>query len=218
MWLDYRIAQWGKWRPSAQSRRAGNAGIMLERLTIRDGLTFEEACAVLEATHEGEVDRGALRDLYERLRPRTRPRFVEESELDHLMSPGGSAEDLLIRLENRAAVAKAGRQLTAIMAMLSADDRTLIHLRFKQGLTVSDIARVRGMDQKWLYRRIDRVLRTLRQLLESRNISGAEVLAALGHGSAEWPRGAALVAGPLSGAAKAAMAPQDEDRSVAPVG
>ena len=51
MCLDYRIAEWGKWRPSARSRREGDVAILLERLAVRDGPTFEEACTVLETNY-----------------------------------------------------------------------------------------------------------------------------------------------------------------------
>jgi len=44
--LDNRVAQWGKWRPSASALRQGNTAVALERLTGREGHTFKEACEV----------------------------------------------------------------------------------------------------------------------------------------------------------------------------
>ena len=41
LFLDYRIRQWGKWRPSAQARRAGALAVRLEALLHRDGVPFE---------------------------------------------------------------------------------------------------------------------------------------------------------------------------------
>ncbi|HEX2281159.1 MAG TPA: hypothetical protein VHG52_05280, partial [Thermomicrobiales bacterium] len=41
--LDTRIAQWGKWRPSAQARRLGPTAVLLDQLMSRDGLLLDEA-------------------------------------------------------------------------------------------------------------------------------------------------------------------------------
>src|SRR5436190_23742802 len=45
--FQYRVQMWGKWRPSAEAQRIGEAGITLERLMTRDGLTFHEALETL---------------------------------------------------------------------------------------------------------------------------------------------------------------------------
>jgi len=60
MFLDYRNAQWGKWRPSARSCHHGDVAVLMERLTVRDGYTFDEACAILETNHRLKIDREAL--------------------------------------------------------------------------------------------------------------------------------------------------------------
>src|ERR1700730_10697811 len=43
LFLDERVARWGKWRPSRQARREGPPAVLFERLVMRDGFTFEEA-------------------------------------------------------------------------------------------------------------------------------------------------------------------------------
>ncbi|PYQ54668.1 MAG: hypothetical protein DMF53_29150, partial [Acidobacteria bacterium] len=48
---DYRVHLWGKWRPSAASRRSGPAGVLLERLLLRDGLSCAETSERLRAEH-----------------------------------------------------------------------------------------------------------------------------------------------------------------------
>src|SRR6185295_1916310 len=37
---QWRVEQWGKWRPSAEAKRLGDKAIALERLLSRDGYTF----------------------------------------------------------------------------------------------------------------------------------------------------------------------------------
>src|SRR5689334_7815875 len=44
---QWRVEQWGKWRPSAEAKRLGDKAITLERLITRDGFTFDEAVKVL---------------------------------------------------------------------------------------------------------------------------------------------------------------------------
>ena len=45
--LDYRIREWGKWRPSAEARRAGPVAVRLDQLLNRDGLPFHQAAEIL---------------------------------------------------------------------------------------------------------------------------------------------------------------------------
>src|SRR4029079_5287918 len=47
---DFRNARWGKWRPSAEARRLGPLAVRLETMTVRDGLTLDEAYETLR-TH-----------------------------------------------------------------------------------------------------------------------------------------------------------------------
>ncbi len=53
LFLDHRNRQWGKWRPSAEAKRRGPLAILLERLVVRDGWTFEQAVETLRTNHRG---------------------------------------------------------------------------------------------------------------------------------------------------------------------
>ena len=46
-YLDQKIHEWGKWRPSKRAREKGDAAIFLERLVSRDGLEMREALEIL---------------------------------------------------------------------------------------------------------------------------------------------------------------------------
>jgi RNA polymerase sigma factor for flagellar operon FliA len=181
MFLDYREKQWGKWRPSIKSRRNGTAAILLERLTMRDGLTFDEAYAALEATHSGPLDRQMLEDLHARLRRRSRPRVVSDQQLEDIPTTRERPDAALVAAENAAVVEKAITGLAAALAPLASEDRMILRLRFFEGRPIAEIARLLGLDQKQLYVRLARLMRRLRTRLESVGVSGADVLAAL-HG------------------------------------
>ena len=40
---EARIAEWGKWRPSAVAKRLGPTAVLLDRLLTRDGRPFDDA-------------------------------------------------------------------------------------------------------------------------------------------------------------------------------
>src|SRR5690349_6000638 len=45
LFLDFRTSEWGKWRSSAEAVRSGSVAVLLERLVVRDGYSFDEACS-----------------------------------------------------------------------------------------------------------------------------------------------------------------------------
>src|SRR6185503_1033291 len=68
---QWRVEQWGKWRPSAEAKRLGDKAITLERLITRDGFTFDEAVKVLTVRDGGLSPVAELEALYVRLPLRT---------------------------------------------------------------------------------------------------------------------------------------------------
>ena len=91
--LDHRIRSWGKWRPSAEARRAGPAGIVLDQLLTRDGLAFDDAYAILTTKFQG-LDRARLEQLAVALPSRARRRFEPE---DALLEVASHASTLIQR-------------------------------------------------------------------------------------------------------------------------
>jgi RNA polymerase sigma factor for flagellar operon FliA len=184
MFLDYRDAKWGKWRPSARSRRAGNLVMRLERLTMRDGLTFDDACAVLDANQAQPVDRRSLAADYAALRRRSRPRIVTDDQLDLLPAAHGVPDEALMKAENAALLTRATAAIASALAALDPQDRLIVTRRFFEGLPVTAIARELEMDHRPLYPRLARLLRTLRTHLQAHGVRGAEVLEAIAKGDA----------------------------------
>jgi RNA polymerase sigma factor (sigma-70 family) len=185
MCLDYRDAEWGKWRPSARSRRAGDVAVLLERLTVRDGLTFAEACTVIETNYHLTVERDTLERIHARFRARTRPRFVSGEESGDEPASPRSADDAVVGAEQNALVARATEALAAALTTIAPQDRLVLKLQFCDGLSVAAIARMLEIDHKELYRRLERLLGRLRAILESAGVIGPEVLAALGRSDSD---------------------------------
>ncbi len=180
LFLDYRISQWGKWRPSAEARIAGPLAIRLEQMIVRDGLSFEEACSALEINYRVTVGRPALETLYHRLPTRQRRRLVDVDAAASVHSPAADAECAALEAERRAAAPAIRAALSRALARLAAQDRLIVKLRFENSLSVAEISRSLGLDQKSLYRRLERLLRALRDQLEQEGVGAPEVLDVLG--------------------------------------
>ena len=154
LFLDWRNAEWGKWRPTADARRLGPVAIELERLVIRDRLTFDEAVHTLVARRLGTPEE--CEQAWMQL-PR-RPRRTRAAEAHLAALPAmSSASDLVDDDEARAEATTMCDALARALGALPPEDRTLVQLRYWSGQTVARIAMLTGEDQKGLYRRFDRL-------------------------------------------------------------
>jgi RNA polymerase sigma factor for flagellar operon FliA len=176
LFLDYRISAWGKWRPSAEATRSGEIAVLLERLMSRDGYGFDEACELLETNHQVVVPRAELERIAGRLPGRTRRRFESEEALTHVAADQPALDDVIAEQERAVTAAHVDEALNAAMAGLETQDRLILTLRFHDGRTVVEIARTLRLDQKALYRRIERLMKDLRAALEARGLDSAAVL------------------------------------------
>jgi RNA polymerase sigma factor (sigma-70 family) len=160
---DYRVQEWGRWRPSAAAQRAGSVAVRLEVLVRRDGLTLTSAGQVLRtsgATQLADRDLAALLSTLPERDP-LRPVTVGVETLAEVPAPD-SADGII---DAEAAAADRRRALNALeqaLAGLSDEDRLIVRMHFWRDMSVADIARALGVAQKPLYRRIERALKTVR--------------------------------------------------------
>lgn len=182
---DYRVQCYGRWRPSAAAKRLGLVGIRLESLVYRRGCSLSEAGEMLRTSGETMLSDGELARLL-RLMPRRGPLRPHEVELDDVERgvPGDSATaraDAELDAESLDAEWGAiATTLNRVLAKLDENDRLVVRLYFWQDMSIADIARSLQLEQKPLYRRVERILRTLRIELEAAGIGDAtlrEVLA-----------------------------------------
>jgi len=168
LFIDYQTQRFGKWRPSAEARRLGPVALRLETLLYRDGLTFEEACGVLQPEFRMADSREALYELSVKLPPRSDRR--PDANDDHQpQAPGGGPS--IVELNERQALAeKTFLALRRALGRLSARDRIVLRLHLEAGLSVADVARALGEEQKGLYRRRDSLFKQLRRDLEAEGI------------------------------------------------
>jgi RNA polymerase sigma factor (sigma-70 family) len=191
LFLDYRIRGWGKWRPSAQARREGPVGVLLERLLTRDRLGFDEAFRLIAAKHEGQIERRQLENLASRLPVRLSRRFESEGALAEIPSPHGTADVAVVDREYQHVADRIAEVVKRHTSHLATSDQLLLRLRFEDARTIPEIAAVLRVESKPLYRRIERLLAELRGALEAEGVTAQDVQEVLGRRAAiEWRTGA----------------------------
>jgi RNA polymerase sigma factor (sigma-70 family) len=175
---DYQNSIWGKWRPSAEAERLGPVAMWLERLLVRDERPLVEACQVLRLNHRVELSVAELTDLAAKLPPRNLRHFVSEESLQ--AEPSRELPpDRRLEAKERGQVRRIlYAALQRAIAELPADDRRLI--RMWTEIKVADIARMLGVEQKPLYRRIEKILEKLRKSLERQGIRRQDIEEVLG--------------------------------------
>ena len=181
LFLDWRNARWGKWRPSAEAKRLGPVAVRLETMIARDRLSFDEACETLRTNHGVTASRGELDAISIRFPQRTRRSFTTDEALESVAASDGAADGAVVRAAAASTASRARDALSALMPELPPQDRLILQMRFTDGHRIQDIARVLDLEPKPLYRRLERALADLRRGLEARGVTAAEALDAIEH-------------------------------------
>jgi RNA polymerase sigma factor (sigma-70 family) len=172
--LDRRRKTWGTWRPSPAAQRLGPRAQRLEVLLYRERLPLPEAIATLRA-QDGDASEGELMDLAQRLPARVSRRVESLDEPQRPEPPARDERDPLASLHDSEVHERCQAALQRAVQAMSPDDRVVLRLCFEDGLKVADIARVRGLDQKKLYRRLEALVRALRRAVEEQGLTWADV-------------------------------------------
>ncbi|MFL5614814.1 MAG: sigma-70 family RNA polymerase sigma factor [Gemmatimonadaceae bacterium] len=182
---DYRVQHWGRWRPSAAARRIGDVAVRLESLVRRQGYRVEQAGEILRTAGETQLNDRELAQLLQQLPTRAPMRPVEVgAEPLSMMEHGTTPEELVMGDEAYQERQRLWRHLDATMREYSTEDRLVLRMRFWEEMSVAEIARALGLEQKPLYRRIDRLLADLRRRLLSAGISAEQCRALLSEAAA----------------------------------
>ncbi|HET9386211.1 MAG TPA: hypothetical protein VFO67_13765 [Gemmatimonadales bacterium] len=163
---DFKISASGKWRPSAAARRLGQVALLVERLTVCDGRTLDDAWETIRTNYRLPVSRAEVERLAHQLPPRSVRRFVSDLTLVDTPDPGTAPDDVIAGEQRRAKLERALAVLRALVSELPAQDQLILSL-CSDGLTVAEIASTLSLDQKRLYRRRDSLFARLRAALEA---------------------------------------------------
>jgi len=182
MALDFRISNWGKWHASAEAKRIGPVAVEVEKLLHRDGRTIDDVLTILGPKHAGLTLEG-LRSLAQRLpvrAPRHREVAMGEEAESFAVTSAAAVEEPLLASDRREASRRVSTLVAAIIGRLPEDDRLILQLRFEGGMTIAQIARMLRIDQKLLYRRIEKQMRDMKRELEEAGISPDDVTDLIG--------------------------------------
>lgn len=176
LYRDYRVSRWGRWRPSAEARRRGPDAVGLETLVYRDRYPLAEAVAMLRSRGETSRSEGELFKLFGTLPLRSHGRSTAVSDKGLDSAPSANAADTGILDEEAEAERKRVNEVLArALEGLTPEDALIVRLRYFENMSVAQIARALGLEQKPLYRRIDRALARMRGNLETAGFSRERV-------------------------------------------
>lgn len=188
LFAQWRVEQWGKWRPSAEAKRIGEKAVTLERLLTRDGFTLAEAVRVLTTPAGSQYTVAELEAIYLRLpNKHARPVAVADDLIPEVVSPEADPLARMEAGERDQAVRHACRTLDELIELLVPEERLILQLRFWDSRKVPDIAAALHLDQKKLYKRLDHLFSILRKGLEQAGVSKADVAGLLGLDGEEIP-------------------------------
>jgi RNA polymerase sigma factor for flagellar operon FliA len=172
--LDFQNELWGKWRPSKEAERLGPVAVLLEKLLVRDGLSFDEAVNILQTNHKVKMTWQELDRIAGRLPHRT-PRHMEgEETLESVPSPNDRADGNITEKEKNALRVRAHEALRQALLTIPKEAKVIIQLQWKC-FSVAQISRTLGLDQKQLYRRIQKTQEHLRREMERHGIRKEDI-------------------------------------------
>ncbi len=166
----------GEWRASAAAERLGEPARELERLVRRDGYTLQQAGELLRTAGHTTLSDAQLARILANLsdRPLRPVELLLESVLDAAVS-SSSADERIVAAEAETQRAEVMSALHRALEQLLPEEQLIVRLYFEEGLSVADIARTMGLDQKPLYRRLPRLRDRLRTLLEGAGLRQNDV-------------------------------------------
>jgi RNA polymerase sigma factor for flagellar operon FliA len=206
LFLDYRVHEWGRWRPSAEARRQGPVAVLFEQLTSRDGHAFDAAHELMRTKHGVDIAREDLDRIAGRLPVRVKRRFETLDALANVPAERVGADEPAAEHEREAAAVRVSAVLRDAMTDLDAQDRLLLAMRFEDGRTVAQIASTLRLDQRSLYTRVNRLLSQLRSRLESAGVDAGAVIDMMERPSVDPSRGESLkTSGPRPSLVKGAQ-------------
>src|SRR5438270_10609407 len=119
MLVDRRVRTYGRWHPSAEAQRLGEAAVVLERLLRRDRRTVEEAVPLVRAI-DASLTRADVEALARRLPERIeRPRPVGVDDVGEQVFAGdGGADARALGSERQRLSADASRAIRRAMEVM----------------------------------------------------------------------------------------------------
>ena len=174
LFLDWRNAQWGRWRPTASARRLGPLAVELERLVLRDGRDYEEAVGTLVST-QAAVSGAECDETWSKLKRQP----VRKMTSTEMLIEVPAQDEAHTRVDFEDSSLKAQRVSSAVrqsLRRLDDQEQIILRLNYVNNFTAKQIAEVTGLVAKPLYRRIEQIVAKLGQNLQAAGLTKDETL------------------------------------------
>lgn len=173
---DYRRERHGRWRASAAAERLGRLAKDLEALVYRHGYSLGQAGEKLRTAGRTELSNTELARVLSQLPERTPPRPVEISAEPVLDAIEGSsnADAGLAGADREARHQGIMAALARVMSRLDAENAMIARMHFGDGRSIADVARALNLEQKPLYRRVEKLRLRLRAELEAEGVQDSD--------------------------------------------
>ena len=171
LFREYRVLEWGRWRPSAAAKRGGWLAIRLEQLVSRDGLSVGQAGDLLRTAGFTTLADAELGRIAALLPTRAPLPPVQSGHSSTEVAGSPRAGDVIDAEETDRTAGTVTQVLGEALDTLPSDDRLIVQLHYGESKSIADIARELALPQESLYRRVERTLGVLRSFLERSGIS-----------------------------------------------
>lgn len=176
---NQRMHALGRWHPSREAERHGEAGVLLETLLHRDHRSLDEALPLVQRIDPTLTREGAAA-MAARFRQRSgRPRAVALDEEVPVVA-SESADDRVADAERCRLSAETSRVMREVFAALPLEDAMILRFRFGSSMSIADISRMLRLPQRPLYRRLESLIELLRGALEAAGLDSGDVVALIG--------------------------------------
>jgi RNA polymerase sigma factor (sigma-70 family) len=188
LYFDFRNREWSRWRPSMAARRLGPDAIVIEKLVVRDGWLLDQALEMARVNHGIEVG-SELREFCNTLAARApKRRQVPEDDAVDIANPGPWADDRVVSAERDFLAKRVLGALERARQALPPIERLILKMLFEDRTAISDIARALHLEQRPLYRTVERLLKTVGDSMKAEGISPEDVAELLDAPAIEWEK------------------------------
>lgn len=177
--LDQRTHAFGRWHPSREAERLGEAAVLLETLLHRDRRSLDEALPLVQ-----RIDPTLTRERAAAMAARfplrvARPRAVELDEDVPVAAPD-AADVRVIDADRHRLSAETSHTVRETLAALPDEDAMILRFRFGSEMSIADISRVLRLPQRPLYRRLEMLIGRLRAALDRAGLDSRDVTELIG--------------------------------------
>ena len=176
---DQRTHAFGRWRPSREAERHGDAGVLLETLLHRDQRSLDEALPIVQGL-DATLTRERAAAMAEHFPARVaRPRAVAlDDDVDFAASE--AADVRVVEADRRRLAGETARAIREAIDALPLEDGMILRFRFGSGMSIADISRMLRLPQRPLYRKIDSLIERMRAALDAAGLDSRDVTELIG--------------------------------------